>query len=110
LLICHSRESGNPEGTVFNEYWIPDKDPGNDELGLLQEPQELRVKSQELGAMNKRVRSQNFYALRCMPFAFFCWALRGLFPELRLRSRAISPLSHLYGTYTLQGKVIEKGL
>jgi len=38
LFICHSRENGNPEGTVFKEDWIPDKDLGNDKLGLLQMP------------------------------------------------------------------------
>ncbi len=34
----HTRESGNPEVFDFKEYWIPDKDLGNDEYRLLQEP------------------------------------------------------------------------
>jgi len=28
---CHTRESGYPEVSDFKEYWIPDKDLGNDE-------------------------------------------------------------------------------
>jgi hypothetical protein len=37
ILICHSREGGNPEVPIFEEYWIPDKNLGNDKLRLLHE-------------------------------------------------------------------------
>jgi len=37
-------ENGNPDRTVFKEYWIPDKDLGNDKLRLLQDPLLLLLK------------------------------------------------------------------
>jgi len=40
-LFCrHTREGGYPEVFGFKEYWIPDKDLGNDKYRLLQEPHE----------------------------------------------------------------------
>jgi hypothetical protein len=36
-FCCHTRESGYPEVFGFKEYWIPDKDLGNDDelVGLV---------------------------------------------------------------------------
>jgi hypothetical protein len=39
----HPVKGGNPENLVFDEYWIPDKDLGNDRLRLLQEAQGVTI-------------------------------------------------------------------
>ncbi len=80
----HTRESRYPEVFDFKEYWIPDKDLGNDEYRLLQEPQVnlffheplpawlrqesatiFRLSNKSITLQQAMIREQKKYDLQC---------------------------------------------